>query len=118
MCSLENFNDIITSEVGLSMRNLLKQVRKHQKDIPCELVLSHYSLRVGLLPHSKLLQINLGKAGRNIKSLNTSNIPKKFYELVLYAFYCVPYVHYLSTNCSICIYVFCICITVYGYVGV
>ena len=66
------------------MLNLLKQPRKRQKDVPCEFTSNHYSLRVGLLPHSELLQNGFVRASRNIKIFYTSNTPKKSYVLVLY----------------------------------
>lgn len=44
----------------------------------------HCSLRVSLLPHSKLLHNSFGRASRNIKMFYNSNTPKKSYLLVLY----------------------------------
>ena len=41
-------------------------------------------LRVGLLPHSKLLQNSFGRASRNIEIFYISNTPEKSYVLVLY----------------------------------
>ena len=43
------------------MRNLFKQLRKRQENIPCQFASKSLTLlRVGLQPHSKLLQNSFG----------------------------------------------------------